>query len=152
MSNDTNQFLSTQSIKDSGGSDLNFINKIIFYTENFKFMSIRLFVNGDWEKQLFEYDFIEKDMLSDLNIINPKISAVVHPSITVPTVMVKEGQYSMYTYYIAKTDKQDFTKTNYCWFSCDEIISMVKDNSFTSSSIYNLRRFIELLAENENKV
>ncbi len=152
MSLEKDTFLSTQTIKDSSGTDLNFINKVIFYNDEFKFLCSRIFRNGDWKKQLFEYNFNEKNMLSNVNITNPTVNGVVHPSITVPTVMIEGYQYTMFTYYIAKTDKLDLAKTNYYWYSCEEITEYIKVNEFTSTSINNLRRFFELLLENKNKV
>jgi hypothetical protein len=150
MSDKNNSFLSTQTIKDNSGTDLNFVNKIIFYNDDFKFLSTRLFVKGEWKKQLFEYDYNDKEMLSNINLSNPSISAIVNPSITVPTVMIEGFQYTMFTYYIAKTAMQDFSKTNYFWYSCDNIIDFVKKDDFTSNSINNLRRFFELLSESKS--
>ncbi len=145
-------FLSTQTIRDSSGTDLNFVNKIIFYNDEFKFLCSRIFASGVWKKQLFEYSYNEKNMVSNINITNPNISGIVHPSISVPTVMIEGSQYTMFTYYIAKTDKLNFGKTNYYWYSCDEITEYIKLDEFASASINNLRRFFELLSENKNKV
>jgi len=148
MPEENKAFLSTQTIKDNTGSELSFINKIIFYSDDFNFLTTRYFVNGEWKIKLFEYDYNEKDMIANINIANPVIKAHVHSSITVPTVMIIGSQYTMYTYYIAKTEKLDYSGTNYRWYSFDEIFISIKDGEFTSSSIYNLRRFFELLYDN----
>ncbi|VAW95568.1 hypothetical protein MNBD_GAMMA22-1806 [hydrothermal vent metagenome] len=152
MPNDFKNFLSTQTIKDNSGTDLNFINKIIFYTDEFKFLCTRQFINGEWKKQLFEYAFNEKEMLSSIKLKNPNLHAIVHPSVTVPTVKIEGYQYTMFTYYVAKTESQDFSKSNYRWYSCDDIVEFVKQNDFVSDSINNLRRFFELLIEHKNKI
>ncbi len=152
MPDKTNNFLSTQTIKDSSGIDLNFVNKIIFYTDDFKFLCTRLFKSGEWVKQLFEYNYNGKDMLSSIKLENPKLHGLIHPSVTVPTVMIEGYQYTMFTYYVAKTDNHDFSELNYYWYSCDEIIEFIKKDDFTSNSINNMRRFFELLEENKNIV
>lgn len=149
MNKDDNKFIPSQTIKDNSGVDLNFINKVIFYNNEFEFLTCKDFKRKEnyWELSFFEYNYTFSSMNSELLVKRPELTATIIPTVTVPTVVVNESDYSMYTYYIAKVINYESTNSQYNWLSSDKIMSHIKEKKFHSECIYNMRRFFELLLE-----